>query len=283
MAGHALMLAQPLRRRKLAQPHQKAMDRPTPASSVSLVDVPVPTSLGPSRIVVDEAADARAVLLLGHGAGGGVNAPDLAALAARLPARGITVVRYEQPWRTAGRRVAARPAALDIAWLEAVRVISGLAAGPLVVGGRSAGARVACRTPAAVGAVGVVCLSFPLHPPGRPEKSRLDELLLPEVPVVVLQGDRDTFGSAATVITEVGTAMITTDSDPAHRTPGTAGPRDIRVVEVPGADHGLKVLASSPLSARDVADLVVDTVGLFVREMTIDAAPFGGDPSQRDA
>lgn len=188
------------------------------------------------------------MLWLGHGAGGGIGATDLAALAAALPGRGITVVRYEQPWRFAGGRVASRPASLDIAWLEAAPHVTRLAGGlPLVVGGRSAGARVACRTGAAVGAAAVVCLAFPLHPPGRPEKSRIAELLLPDVPVLVMQGECDTFGTASTVSAEV------------------AGRDHIRVVEVPGADHGMKVLKSSTLNARAVAALVVESVGEFIR------------------
>ena len=211
------------------------------------MDLLVPTSLGDSRLVVDEAVDARAVLWLGHGAGGGIDAADLAALASELPRLGITVARYEQPWRVAGLKVAPRPAALDMAWLEATRRVVELAAGrPLIVGGRSAGARVACRTASTVLASGVVCLAFPLHPPGRPEKSRLTELLLPEVPVLVVQGDRDPFGSAALVTGEV------------------AGRSGIRVVEVAGADHGMKVLTSSTMDAAAVASLVVDAVAGFV-------------------
>lgn len=211
------------------------------------MDLSVPTSLGDSRLVVDEAADARAVLWLGHGAGGGIGAADLAALASGLPRLGITVVRYEQPWRVAGRNVAPRPVALDEAWLETAPRVAELAGGrPIIAGGRSAGARVACRTASAVHAVGVVCLAFPLHPPGRPEKSRLAELLLPNLPVLVVQGDRDTFGSAALVADEVR---------------GQAG---IRVVEVGGADHGMRVRASSPLDAEGVATLVVAAVAEFV-------------------
>jgi predicted alpha/beta-hydrolase family hydrolase len=215
------------------------------------MDVVVPTSLGPGRLVVDAAADPRAVLWLGHGAGGGIGALDLTALAAVLPGQGITVARYEQPWRVAGRKVALRPAALDAAWRETAPLVEELAGGlPVVVGGRSAGARVACRTAASVGAVAIVCLAFPLHPPGRPEKSRLGELLTPEVPVLVLQGERDTFGSAATLASEVG-------------------PRpSIRVIAVPGADHSMKVLASSPLNARDVAELVTSSVAGFIGEVT---------------
>ncbi len=212
--------------------------------------------------MVDEAADARAALWLGHGAGGGVTAVDLAALAARLPALGVTVLRYEQPWRTAGKRVAARPATLDVAWLEAAAVVAKLAPGlPLLVGGRSAGARVACRTAAAVGAAGVVCLSFPLHPPGSgPEKSRLGELLMPEVPVLVLQGDRDAFGSAAMVRTEVAEAAATLAEH------ASATDR-IRVVEIAGTDHGLRALKGSPLTARGVADLVVESTAAFVLDV----------------
>src|SRR5699024_5343942 len=108
-----------------------------------------------------------------------------------------TVVRYEQPWRVAGRKIAPRPAALDAGWLAATEQVAALAGRlPLIVGGRSAGARVACRTADTVGAAGVVCLAFPLHPPGRPERTRVAELLQATVPVLVLQGERDTFGTA---------------------------------------------------------------------------------------
>ena len=137
----------------------------------------------------------RATLVLGHGAGGGIEAADLVALAATLPRAGVTVIRVEQPWRVAGRRVATAPASLDLAW---VAVLTALALpDPVVVGGRSAGARVACRTAGAVGAVGVVALAFPLQPPGRPERSRLAELESVGVPTLVVQGERDAFGGPA--------------------------------------------------------------------------------------
>jgi predicted alpha/beta-hydrolase family hydrolase len=214
------------------------------------MDVAAPTSLGPGRLVVDEADEPRAVLWLGHGAGGGIGALDLTALAAVLPGHGITVARYEQPWLVAGRKVAVRPAALDVAWRETAPIVEQLAGGlPVIVGGRSAGARVACRTAASVGALAVVCLAFPLHPPGSPEKSRLSELLAPEVPVLVLQGERDTFGSAATLAAEVGER------------------RSIRIIAVPGADHSMRVLASSPLNARAVAELVTSSVAGFIGEV----------------
>ncbi|WP_223690978.1 alpha/beta hydrolase family protein [Leifsonia poae] len=214
------------------------------------MDIPAPTTLGPGRLVVDEAEHPVALLWVGHGAGGGIEAADLAALSAALPALGVTVVRYEQPWRVAGRRIAPRPAALDTAWLDAAPLVGRLAGDlPVVVGGRSAGARVACRTAASVGAAGVVCLAFPLHPPGRPEKSRLDELLVPEVPVLVLQGDRDTFGDAAAVAAAIGART------------------HIRVVAVPGADHGMKPLASGPLDAPGIAALVTTSVAGFVHAL----------------
>lgn len=127
----------------------------------------VDTVVGPGRLVVDAASEPRAVLVLGHGAGGGVDVFDLEALATALPPLGISVLRFEQPWRTAGKKVAGAAQGLDTAWRAALDVV---AAGwdelPLVVGGRSAGARVACRC-YALPARGVVALSFPLHPPGR--------------------------------------------------------------------------------------------------------------------
>ncbi|MET1051727.1 MAG: alpha/beta family hydrolase [Mycetocola sp.] len=212
----------------------------------------MPTSIGPGRLTVSVATSPQAVLWLGHGAGGGIGAVDLTALANVLPDRGITVARYEQPWRVAGKKVAARPATLDVAWLETVPSIRVLAAGlPIIVGGRSAGARVACRTADDIGAAGVVCLAFPLHPPGRPEVTRLDELLTPTVPVLVLQGDRDTFGTASDVRSDA------------------AGHDTIRVVDVAGADHGMKVLKSSPLRASDVAALVTASVGDFITDRVI--------------
>jgi predicted alpha/beta-hydrolase family hydrolase len=223
------------------------------------MDVAAPTSLGPGRLVVDAAENPSAVLWLGHGAGGGIGATDLAVLATELPGQGITVARYEQPWRVAGRRVGPRPAALDIAWRETAPLVEQIAGGlPVVVGGRSAGARVACRTAASVDAVAVVCLAFPLHPPGRPEKSRLSELLTPDVPVLVLQGERDTFGTAATLAAEVGVAVGAAEV-------GTR--RGIRVIAVPGADHGMKALASSRLNAAAVAELLTSSVVAFIGEV----------------
>jgi predicted alpha/beta-hydrolase family hydrolase len=152
-------------------------------------------------------------LMLGHGAGGGVEADDLRSVTAAVVELGWRVVLLEQPWRVAGRRAAAPPPRLDQAWVAAAAPL-GAAAGPLVVGGRSAGARVACRTALTLGAVGVVALAFPLHPPGRPERSRAFELAGAGVPVLVVQGRRDPFGTPSEVSDAVpGVEVVAVDGD----------------------------------------------------------------------
>ncbi|HSK26835.1 MAG TPA: alpha/beta family hydrolase [Jiangellales bacterium] len=201
----------------------------------------VPTPLGPARLLVDRAVRARRTLVLGHGAGGGATAADLVALAQVLPPRtGTTVVRVEQPWRVAGRRLAPAPPRLDEAWQAVVPQIE--VVGPLVVGGRSAGARVACRTATGVGAAAVLALAFPLHPPGRPERSRLAELAGAGVPVLVVQGERDAFGR------------------PAEFPPGP-----YQVVTVPASDHSFAVPRSAPLSRAEVLETLVDQVATWLR------------------
>ena len=138
-------------------------------------------------------------LVLGHGAGGGVNAPDLVAATEAANSAGLTVALVEQPYRVAGRRSPAPARQLDAAWtavLEQLRADT-LLGHPVIAGGRSAGARVACRTFAEVGAAAVLCLAFPLHPPGKgddPTKSRLAELDAVQVPTLVVQGESDPFG-----------------------------------------------------------------------------------------
>lgn len=137
--------------------------------------------------------------MLGHGAGGGVEVPDLRAAADAANEAGFTAVLVEQPYRVAGRRNQPPAGQLDTAWVAVMRQLrDGRLGGlPLVTGGRSAGARVACRTAADVGAIAVLCLAFPLHPPGRgddPTKSRLSELEAVKLPVLILQGERDPFG-----------------------------------------------------------------------------------------
>ena len=185
----------------------------------------VETPLGPARVLATEpAGPAVGTLVLGGGAGGSVEtAPDLVAVADAAPAGGWRVLRVEQPWRVAGGRIAPAPARLDIAWTAVVERLrdDGVLTGALVLGGRSAGARVACRTATALGATGVLALAFPLHPPGRPEKSRADELTGAGVPVLVVQGETDAFGRPEDVA-----AVL-------------AGRRDASVYAVPG-DHSLK-------------------------------------------
>jgi predicted alpha/beta-hydrolase family hydrolase len=155
----------------------------------------VDTPHGTARVTVHPVPDARGVLLLGHGAGGGFGAPDLRAAGAAALAAGVHVAHVEQPYRVAGRRAPAPAAQLDAAWLAVVAALCVALPGlPLLAGGRSSGARVACRTAQAAGAVAVLCLAFPVHPPGRPEKDRLAELAVPTVPVLVVQGERDPFG-----------------------------------------------------------------------------------------
>jgi uncharacterized protein len=152
------------------------------------------TAVGPARLHVAPGAG-RGLVVLGHGAGGGVETPDLVAVRDRLVGRGWTVVRVEQPYRVRGRRAPDRAVVLDAAWTDAVTGIRADHPGPLVVGGRSSGARVACRTAHAVAAAAVTCLAFPLHPPSRPDTSRIGELLeVADLPVLVVQGERDPFG-----------------------------------------------------------------------------------------
>jgi hypothetical protein len=158
--------------------------------------IEIETPHGPARAHVTKVRGATGAVVLGHGAGGGVGARDLKAAADAARDQGFSVALVEQPYRVAGRRSPAPAHQLDAAWTA---VVAELKAGalrrlPLVTGGRSSGARVACRTAAATGAIGVLCLAFPLHPPGRPEKTRLDELDGVTVPVLVIQGESDPFG-----------------------------------------------------------------------------------------
>jgi len=150
------------------------------------------TPHGPARAHLQPVARPAALLVLGHGAGGGVTAPDLVTAAEAAIAAGVSVALVEQPYRVAGRRSPAPAHQLDAAWLAVVEQLRGDE--PVLCGGRSSGARVACRTAAGTGAAGILCLAFPLHPPGRPEKTRLAELEAVEVPVLIVQGESDPFG-----------------------------------------------------------------------------------------
>ncbi|RLU99312.1 hydrolase [Streptomyces griseocarneus] len=203
----------------------------------------VSTPVGDARIHWFAAPKARLVLALGHGAGGGVEARDLQALAAALPAHGVTVALVEQPWRVAGKKVAPAPKTLDAAWTA---LWPALARGgqPVVVGGRSAGARVACRTAKELGAVGVLALSFPLHPPGRPEKSRADELTGTGLPTLVVQGARDPFGR------------------PEEFPAGTD------LVPVPDGDHGFAVPKKAAIGQDGALAVITEAVAAWTRKRT---------------
>lgn len=190
------------------------------------------TAAGDAWVDLDRPQHARALLVLTHGAGGGVESRDLLAIRGAGAAAGIAVALVTQSYRVAGRRSPPGPQPQDDSWhtiMAALRRRRGLRDLPIVVGGRSNGARVACRTSTASGAAAVVALAFPLHPPGKPEASRLEELERPNVPVLVVQGDRDPFGMPP------------------------AG-RGRRIVVVAGADHSL---------AKGVA-IVAQTVIAFV-------------------
>jgi uncharacterized protein len=182
----------------------------------------IDTPFGTANVHPNGADEPRAALVLGHGAGGGVQAKDLAAVAGVAHSVALSVALVEQPYRVAGRRAPAPAHQLDAAWTA---VLDHLLAGefhglPLVVGGRSSGARVACRTAGATGAVGVLCLAFPLLPPrragGKPAQSRLAELDAVIVPTLVVQGVRDPFGMPAaaarrTVVQVEGDHSLRTD------------------------------------------------------------------------
>ena len=152
------------------------------------------TPHGPARAHLHRAAEPRAALVLGHGAGGGVAAPDLVAATRAAVATDASVALVEQPYRVAGRRSAPRAPVLDAAWIAVCEQLAGgpLRGLPLITGGRSSGARVACRTATATGAIGVLCLAFPLVAPSG--ASRQEELDGAGVSVLVVQGASDRFG-----------------------------------------------------------------------------------------
>jgi predicted alpha/beta-hydrolase family hydrolase len=151
------------------------------------------TPRGPARVDLDEGE--RLLLVLTHGSAGTVDAPDLLAVRDAALKLGVAVARVTQPFRLAGARAPGSPGRQDEAWLAVVAELRARMPGlPLVQGGRSNGARVACRTARAAGAVSVVALAFPLHPPGKPERSRADELRAAGVDVLAVSGDRDPFG-----------------------------------------------------------------------------------------
>jgi uncharacterized protein len=218
---------------------------PEEALDTMLVDTPA----GLARVRIRHAiGPARAWYVVGHGAGGGIEARDLVALAAALPARGFHVALVEQPWRVAGRRLAPAPKTLDAGWVPVLRSIAardkaeGL---PVFGSGRSAGARVACRTATETGVAGVVALAFPLHPPGKPERSRMAELLGAGVPTFVVQGERDTFGTPAEFPKD--------------------GPT---VLPIPWADHGFAVPKKAQTTQEAALALITKGVGDWLEAAT---------------
>ena len=197
------------RERSVAEP---ASEAPT--------EISIPTDVGVAEAALSRpAVPATGLLVLGHGAGGSIESPDLRAVTAAATDAGIAVARVRQPYLVAGRRAPAPAPQLDVAWTAVVELLATMLRTnypelPVAVGGRSSGARVACRTARATGAVGILALAFPLHPPGHPEKSRAPELEV-DVPLLVLQGARDPFGGPAQF------------------------PAGVAVHEVSGADHRL--------------------------------------------
>ncbi|MFJ4330094.1 alpha/beta family hydrolase [Streptomyces sp. NPDC088935] len=203
----------------------------------------VETDAGPARITWHRAERPRLVLAVSHGAGGGIEARDLKALAAALPGHGVSVALVEQPWRVAGKKLAPAPKTLDTGWRGVWPALAapGL---PVISGGRSAGARVACRTAAGLGARAVLALSFPLHPPGKPEKSRADELLGTGVPTLVVQGGNDPFGR------------------PEEFPEAPAGTYDL--IEVPHGDHGFAVPKRAEIGQEQALELITGGVAQWV-------------------
>ncbi|MFI6400745.1 alpha/beta family hydrolase [Streptomyces sp. NPDC050548] len=203
----------------------------------------IETDAGAARVTWHPAKKARLVLAVSHGAGGGIEARDLQALAAALPAHGVTVALVEQPWRVAGKKVAPAPKTLDVGWRGIWPAVAkpGL---PVVSGGRSAGARVACRTATELGAAAVLALSFPLHPPGKPEKTRADELLGAGVPTLVVQGGNDPFGKPAEF------------------------PRgEFELVEVPYGDHGFAVPKRAEIGQEEALEIITGRVVEWTRTL----------------
>ncbi|MGH3497623.1 MAG: alpha/beta hydrolase family protein [Nocardioidaceae bacterium] len=199
----------------------------------------IDTPHGPGRLLQRRSVNPWATLVLTHGAGGGIDAPELDLLSRVLPPQGISVALVEQPWRLAGKRIAPSPRILDEGFCAVVNKIRPQT--PMFVGGRSAGARVACRTARGLGGVGVVTLAFPLHPPGRPERSRVDELLGTSLRTLVVQGERDTFGTPAEF------------------------PLHLPLVTVPQADHSFSVPAGAGLSQVEAYHVVVEAVAAWIR------------------
>ncbi|MEH0546751.1 hydrolase [Streptomyces sp. B21-105] len=203
----------------------------------------VETDAGTARITWHRARRPACVLAVGHGAGGGVDARDLRALAAVLPGHGVSVALVEQPWRVAGKKVATAPKTLDVGWRGIWPAVTASGA-PVISGGRSAGARVACRTAAELGARAVLALAFPLHPPGKPEKSRAGELLGAGAPTLVVQGGNDPFGRPQEF---------------------PEGPYEL--MEVPYGDHGFAVPKRAAVTQEEALETVTASVVRWIASL----------------
>lgn len=194
----------------------------------------IPTPHGDARLHCSRAPRPAATLLLGHGAGRGVDSPELVELARVLPRQDINVFRLEQPWVIQGKKIAPRAEVLDDvlrAAMNAVRVRT-----PIVLGGRSAGARSAARQARQLGGVGVVALAYPLHPAGKPERTRTQELVDARLPTLVVQGDHDRYGRPSEF------------------------PSSVDLTEVPFADHQFRVGPRAPISQDEAIAIVVESV-----------------------
>jgi predicted alpha/beta-hydrolase family hydrolase len=200
------------------------------------------TPHGDARLEVHRASRPAATVMLTHGAGGGIEAPDLQAIAAELPRQGVTVELLEMPWRVAGKKLAPRPAVLDECLLAVAGALRPRT--PRVVGGRSAGARAAARCAQALEADGLLALAFPLHPPGKPERSRVEELEGAGVTTLVIQGERDPFGRPEEF------------------------PSDVDLTVVPLADHSFRVPRRGEVTQEDALGIIVEaTLEWVVREV----------------
>lgn len=210
-------------------------------SALEVVVREVETPRGPGRAHVCRPAGARGTVVLGHGAGGGLGSLDLAVARAVFASAGWAVALVEQPWLVAGKRVASPPPTLDEAWRPIVTALvtgRGALPRPLVVGGRSAGARVACRTADELSADGALLLSFPLHPPGRPEKSRAPELALAPRRTVLVHGTKDPFGTPEEVAAVLPEGAVLLPVPGTHSYPATS--RDALVAALHEAESLLR-------------------------------------------
>lgn len=220
-------------------------DKPWDRSHDEPLEVDYPTPVGLAHVAIDVPSQPQGLVVLGHGAGGDIDAADLLTVRDAAVNAGWAVARLRQPYRVAGRKAPAPAAALDVAYSAAVaglRELPGLAGLPIRVGGRSSGARVAARVAHAAGATGLLTLAFPLSPPGRPLVSRIDELTGAGVRTLCLQGTRDAYGSAEVL-------RLATTELPL-----------IEVCPIADADHSLRTRRTDATTTRQALDAVAAAV-----------------------